>query len=114
VLCLAGAGLGNTSIGKRFGLSRKTVNCHFTELFDRLGVVNRTQAVMLCLREGWIRLEEIEENPCPPEPDLWQDCHSSGLGRPSARPIRARTAKVSQNAGLSIGWLSSLQELDVG
>ena len=48
--------LGATSdeIGARLGISPRTVESHLRRLFDRYGVVSRTELAVLALREGWI------------------------------------------------------------
>jgi len=48
--------LGATSdeIGARLGISARTVESHLRRLFDRYGVVSRTELAVLALREGWI------------------------------------------------------------
>ena len=50
---------GSTSdeIGARFGISARTVESHLRRLFDRYGVVSRTELAVLSLREGWIEVE---------------------------------------------------------
>jgi DNA-binding NarL/FixJ family response regulator len=46
VLDLLGAGLSNAVIGHRLGLTEKTVKNHLNHIFAKLGVRNRTEAVM--------------------------------------------------------------------
>jgi two-component system, NarL family, response regulator DevR len=48
--------LGATSeeIGARLGISGRTVESHLRRLFDRYGVVSRTELAVLALHEGWI------------------------------------------------------------
>lgn len=41
-------------IGARLGISSRTVESHLRRLFDRYGVVSRTELAVLALREGWI------------------------------------------------------------
>ena len=50
---------GSTSdeIGARLGISARTVESHLRRLFDRYGVVSRTELAVLSLREGWIEAE---------------------------------------------------------
>ena len=49
---------GSTSdeIGARLGISPRTVESHLRRLFDRYGVVSRTELAILSLREGWIEM----------------------------------------------------------
>jgi DNA-binding NarL/FixJ family response regulator len=46
VLNLLGAGLSNAMIGHRLGLTEKTVKNHLNHIFAKLGVRNRTEAVV--------------------------------------------------------------------
>ncbi len=46
VLDLLGAGLSNALIGHRLGLTEKTVKNHLNHIFAKLGVRNRTEAVV--------------------------------------------------------------------
>lgn len=54
VLELVAAGATNEEIAERLVLSLKTVESHLRRLFDRYGVMNRTELAVLALREGWI------------------------------------------------------------
>ena len=55
VLRAAARGLGNKQIGAELGLSARTVQTHLTSVFAKLGVSSRTEAILLALREGWVR-----------------------------------------------------------
>ena len=56
VLTLVCAGATNDEIGGRLGVSDKTVESHLRRLFDRYGVLSRTElAVWRCARDGWRR-----------------------------------------------------------
>jgi DNA-binding NarL/FixJ family response regulator len=46
VLDLLGTGLSNVLIGRRLGLTEKTVKNHLNHIFAKLGVQNRTEAVV--------------------------------------------------------------------
>jgi DNA-binding NarL/FixJ family response regulator len=48
-------GLGNKQIAAELGLSPRTVQTHLTNLFAKLGVSSRTEAVLRGVKEGWIR-----------------------------------------------------------
>ncbi len=54
VLALVCAGASNDEIGARLGVSEKTVESHLRRLFDRYGVLSRTELAVLALREGWV------------------------------------------------------------
>lgn len=57
VLRLVAGGATNEEIAGRLFLSLKTVESHLRRLFDRYGVMNRTELAVLALREGWIEPE---------------------------------------------------------
>jgi len=46
VLALISEGLGNADIGERLKISEKTVRNHVSNLFDKLGVWTRAQAIV--------------------------------------------------------------------
>ena len=46
VLALICEGLGNAQIAERLGISEKTVRNHVSNLFDKLGVWTRAQAIV--------------------------------------------------------------------
>lgn len=46
VLAMVAQGLPNKTIGRRLGISERTVKAHLTNVFTRLGVVDRTQAAL--------------------------------------------------------------------
>jgi DNA-binding NarL/FixJ family response regulator len=46
VLALLTEGLGNADIAERLSLSEKTVRNHLSNLFDKLGVWTRAQAIV--------------------------------------------------------------------
>ncbi len=54
VVALVCAGASNDEIGARLSLSEKTVESHLRRLFDRYGVMSRTELAVLALREAWV------------------------------------------------------------
>lgn len=54
VLGLLCGGASNDEIGVRLGVTEKTVESHLRRLFDRYGVLSRTELAVLALREGWV------------------------------------------------------------
>lgn len=54
VLKLVGQGLSNKQIGKKLFISDRTVQAHLSNIFSKLGVSSRTEAVMHAVRKGWI------------------------------------------------------------
>lgn len=59
VLKLAGEGLTNKEIAKRLFVSERTVQSHFSAIFNKLGARSRTEAVVLALRNGWIADDSV-------------------------------------------------------
>ena len=55
VLGLVVAGMANKQIARRLGISEKTVKGHLTNLFQRIGVADRTQAALWAERTGVLR-----------------------------------------------------------
>lgn len=62
VLTLAARGLSNREIATELVLSPRTIQSHMANIFGKLQVGSRTEAVMTALRRGWITLEDIAEN----------------------------------------------------
>ncbi len=58
VLRLAGKGISNKDIAKELVVSARTVQAHLGNIFNKLGVGSRTEAVLYALRRGWFSLEE--------------------------------------------------------
>jgi DNA-binding NarL/FixJ family response regulator len=52
VLVLVRKGLANKQIARRLGISERTVKAHLTSTFQRIGVVDRTQAALWAERNG--------------------------------------------------------------
>ena len=52
VLALVRSGLANKQIARRLGISERTVKAHLTSVFQRIGVVDRTQAALWAERNG--------------------------------------------------------------
>jgi DNA-binding NarL/FixJ family response regulator len=59
VLRLASQGLSNQDIADKLVLSLRTVQAHFSHIFNKLDVSSRTEAVVRALKEGWVTLEDI-------------------------------------------------------
>lgn len=58
ILKLVGKGLSNKQIGKEIYISDRTVQAHLSNIFAKLGVNSRTEAVMYAVRKGWIATEQ--------------------------------------------------------
>lgn len=58
VLKLAATGRSNREIGTELTISVRTVQTHLNNVFNKMGVGSRTEAVIYALRKGWITLED--------------------------------------------------------
>lgn len=54
VIDLVTAGATNAEVGLALGLSEKTVESHLRRMFDRYGVLSRTELAVLALDEAWV------------------------------------------------------------
>jgi DNA-binding NarL/FixJ family response regulator len=59
VLKLVAKGMGNKEIAKQLVISERTVHTHLINVFRKLEVGSRTEAVLYALREGWLALEDL-------------------------------------------------------
>jgi DNA-binding NarL/FixJ family response regulator len=54
VVKLAASGMTNREIGHALSISARTVQVHLSNVFGKLGVGSRTEAVLYAVREGWL------------------------------------------------------------
>ena len=59
VLKLAAKGISNKDIANELFLSPRTVQAHLGNIFNKLSVGSRTEAIMCGLRRGWFTLEDL-------------------------------------------------------
>jgi NarL family two-component system response regulator LiaR len=59
VLRCAAKGLSNKEIAGQLVLSVPTVKAHLVNIFNKMGVGSRTEAVMQALNQGWVELDAI-------------------------------------------------------
>jgi DNA-binding NarL/FixJ family response regulator len=59
VLTLAAQGLSNREIAAQLIVSPRTVQAHMANIFGKLQVGSRTEAVTTALRRGWITLKQV-------------------------------------------------------
>ncbi len=57
ILLFVADGLGNADIAERLGISDKTVRNHVSNVFDKLGVWTRAQAIVFARERGFLRHE---------------------------------------------------------
>jgi len=58
ILKLAAKGLGNRDIAAYLGLTERTVKGHLVNIFGKMQVGSRTEAVLEALKRGWASLED--------------------------------------------------------
>lgn len=59
VLKLSARGISNREIGGKMGVAERTVQAYFTNIFDKLGVGSRIEAVLQAVKQGWISLDDL-------------------------------------------------------
>jgi len=59
VLKLTAKGMSNKEIAAELSISERTVQTHLTNIFRKLGVGSRTEAVLHSLKEGWFTLNDL-------------------------------------------------------
>jgi len=60
ILSFAAKGMANKEIARRLGVSEGTVKNHFVELFQKLNVRSRTEAVFVSLKSGILEIEDLQ------------------------------------------------------
>ena len=59
IVVLAARGLPNARIGEELGISEATVKRHLANVYQKIGVNSRSEAVRIALMEQWIGIGEI-------------------------------------------------------
>lgn len=57
------AGRRNREVGELLEVSEQTIKNHLSSILHKLGVPNRTHAVTFAVRQGWLTLDEVDEDP---------------------------------------------------
>ncbi len=57
VLKLAATGMSNKEIAERLSVTVRTVKAHLSNVFAKMSVASRTEAILAAVREGWLQLE---------------------------------------------------------
>ena len=56
---LAARGLSNLQVATELGISEATIKCHLANVYQKIGVRSRSEAVRIALMEQWIGIGEI-------------------------------------------------------
>jgi DNA-binding NarL/FixJ family response regulator len=59
VLALAAKGLSNKEIGAKLGITEATVKSYFVDIFQKLNVRSRTEAIFVSLKSGILTLDDL-------------------------------------------------------
>jgi DNA-binding NarL/FixJ family response regulator len=62
ILKLIGKGLSNKEIARDLNIGTRTVKSHVVDIFSKLNVYSRTEAVIYCLHSGILMLSDLEKN----------------------------------------------------
>ncbi len=81
-MILAARGLSNRMIGNELHLSEATIKRHLANIYEKIGVSSRNEAVRTALVEQWIGIHEITSPPTVTAPG------TAGAARAPAGPIR--------------------------
>ncbi len=58
VLTLAATSMSNKEIAERLSVTVRTVKAHLSNIFVKMNVASRTEAILLAVREGWLELDQ--------------------------------------------------------
>ncbi len=61
VLKLAAKGMSNNELAEALCISQRTVKGHMSDIFSKLGVNSRTEAITSCLRSGILTLDDLSK-----------------------------------------------------
>ena len=59
ILRLAARGMSNQDIATQLYLSRRTIQAHLANIFRKMDVGSRTEAVLQALKKGWLGLDDL-------------------------------------------------------
>jgi len=59
---LAANGMTSVDIGNKLGIKERTANFHFNNLIQKMGVLNRQEAVAVGIARGWVHVERASLN----------------------------------------------------
>jgi DNA-binding CsgD family transcriptional regulator len=59
---LAANGMTSVDIGAKLGIKERTANFHFNNLIQKMGVLNRREAIAVGIARGWIRVDRASLN----------------------------------------------------
>ena len=63
VLRLLAQGLDNTAIAENLVITKRTVQNHVSNIYGKLGVESRTEAMLYAIKQGWVKIPQGENAP---------------------------------------------------
>lgn len=76
VLKLMASGASNKQIAGALHLSTRTVQGHLSQIFQKLGVSSRTEALVRALKEGWVTLKGVRQEESSGIPIIEEPCNN--------------------------------------
>lgn len=62
ILQLLAAGMDNTAIAEQLIVTKRTVQNHISNIYGKLGVASRTEAMLYAIRHGWAKVSGQQTN----------------------------------------------------
>jgi len=59
-LRLASRGMSNKELSEKLSVSLRTVKAHLSNIFNKMGCISRTDAIIKGLKQGYISLDDIQ------------------------------------------------------
>jgi DNA-binding NarL/FixJ family response regulator len=56
ILCLLAEGLDNAAIAENLTVTKRTIQNHISNIYGKLGVTSRVEAILYAIRQGWAQL----------------------------------------------------------
>lgn len=97
-------GRSNKQIASLFALSEQVVHAQIATLLQTLGVAQRTSAVVVALRRGWLDFPRIEEDLSPDTVQVREECVRPRPRRKAPRPAHHSSLLVRVPSDTQVGY----------
>jgi DNA-binding NarL/FixJ family response regulator len=84
------AGMRNREVGELLDVSEQTVKNHLSSILHKLGVPNRTHAVTFAVRQGWLSLDGVTDDPDVRTPEARPATDEPPSATPTETPATER------------------------